>query len=82
MTTSTFDGAQPALSAYRTVNVIVVDVVPDPGVAFPALRTGAACDAPLQLAAAARPEFAGMSTIAMAATRANATAPAARNRGA
>ena len=53
MTTSTFDGLQPALSLYRTENVMVVDGVPEPGDAFPALSTGAGCEAPLQLAAAA-----------------------------
>ena len=40
MTTSTFDGLQPALSLYRTENVMVVDGVPEPGDAFPALSTG------------------------------------------
>ena len=35
MTTSIFEGLQPALSLYRTENVMVVDGVPEPGDALP-----------------------------------------------
>jgi hypothetical protein len=66
MTTSTFEGAQAALSLYRTENVMVVDGVPVPGEAFPALRIGAGCDAPLQLAAATCSLVRGRRTRAMA----------------
>lgn len=44
-------GGQFAASSYVTENVIVVLVSPEPGLAEPALSTGAACDLPLQLAA-------------------------------
>jgi hypothetical protein len=33
-------GAQPLLSVYRTLNVIAVVVVPEPGLARPALSAG------------------------------------------
>lgn len=60
ITTAIAVGAQPLASLYVTENVIVVAVVPFPGLAFPAESTGAGCDAPLQLAAST----AGAATIA------------------
>jgi hypothetical protein len=33
-------GAQPLLSVYRTLNLIAVVVVPEPGLAWPELRAG------------------------------------------
>ena len=45
---------------------MVVDGVPEPGEAFPALRTGAGCEAPLQLAAATCSLVRGRRTRAMA----------------
>jgi trimethylamine:corrinoid methyltransferase-like protein len=74
MTTSILDGAHPALSAYRTEKVIVVAVVPEDGDAFPALRTGASCDAPVQLAAIAWSGAPSSSTAAIALATANAVA--------
>jgi hypothetical protein len=55
---TTDDGLQPAVSAYCTVNVKVVLVLPDPGVALPELRVVLwdASDAPLQLPAASTDE--------------------------
>jgi hypothetical protein len=50
-TTAIAVGAQPPASLYVTENVIVVAVVPFPGLAFPADSTGAGCEPPLQLAA-------------------------------
>ena len=78
ITTATLDGAHPAASAYRTVNVIVVDGVPLPGVALPEDSTGAACDAPLQLAAATGPDVAGITRRATAQASAMTAAGRAR----
>jgi hypothetical protein len=60
------------------VKVIVVAGVPLPGVALPADSSGAACDAPLQLAAATEPDVAGITRRAMA--QASANTAAARDR--
>jgi hypothetical protein len=72
--TSIVVGAHPALSEYRTLNVMVVEGLPLPGVALPALRTGAACEAPLQLAAAAEGTVAGVSRTAVAHAMASTAA--------
>jgi hypothetical protein len=72
-TSSTLVGAHPAPSLYRTVNVIRVDVVPDPGDAFPRLSCGFGCEAPLQLAARASRALDG--AIQHATARMTAMAP-------
>jgi hypothetical protein len=73
--TWTLEGAQPAPSLYRTVNLILVEVVPEPGVAMPALRIGALCDPPLQLAAIASSDVSGASASATAVASATTIAP-------
>jgi hypothetical protein len=68
-------GAQPTESVYLTLNVILVDGVPEPGVAPPLVSPGIGCDAPLQLAARTRSAAAGSMTHAIASV--TATAPLA-----
>jgi hypothetical protein len=72
-TSSTRVGAHPAPSLYRTLKVIRVDVVPDPGDAVPRLSCGLGCEAPLQLAARASRALDGASQHATA--RMTAMAP-------
>jgi hypothetical protein len=78
MTSTIREGAQPARSRYRTVNVMVVDGVPEPGVALPADSVGALCEAPLQLAATAFSEVMGSRTAANATAAARTAARAVR----
>jgi hypothetical protein len=69
---------QPPLSAKRTEKEIVVDGVPEPGDALPAVSVGFV--APLQLPARAELEVVGSMSATMAAAAARPSALAVRTR--
>jgi hypothetical protein len=72
---NTTDGSQPEESVYRTENVIVVLVVPEPGLAVPAVSVVWRFAFPPQLAASAGAALRPRPSVARMTARAKAGPP-------